>query len=106
MIQDISVIICAYTEARWDALLAAVDSVQHQTLPPREIIIVIDRNPNLLRRVQENLSGVIAIENSKAKGASGSRNTGGLVAQGEVLAFLDDDAIAQPDWIDNVGRCY
>jgi glycosyltransferase involved in cell wall biosynthesis len=103
---DISVIICAYTERRWDELVAAVESVQRQTLPPMEIIVVIDRNPNLLLRVRENLPDVIAIENCKAKGASGSRNSGLAVAQGSILAFLDDDAVAQPDWIENLAACY
>lgn len=103
---DFSVIICAYTEDRWDDLVAAVKSVQQQTLPPREIIVVIDRNPNLLMRVQEHLSGVIAIENREAKGASGARNSGAAVAQGAVLAFLDDDAIAEPDWMERLVACY
>ena len=98
---DISVIICAYTEKRWNELLAAVESVRHQTLPPKEIIVVIDRNPNLLLRVQENLTDVIAIENTEAKGASGARNSGAAVAHGKVLAFLDDDAIANSGWIEN-----
>ncbi|MFL5627062.1 MAG: glycosyltransferase family 2 protein [Ktedonobacteraceae bacterium] len=106
MISDISVVICAYTEKRWDELIAAVASVQCQTLPPKDIVVVIDHNPALLRRVQENLSGVIAIENCETKGASGARNSGVAVAQGTVLAFLDDDAIAQPDWIENLAACY
>jgi glycosyltransferase involved in cell wall biosynthesis len=106
MTLEISVIICAYTEARWHELETAVKSVQHQTLPPQEIIVVIDHNPRLLRRVQEKLTGVIAIENFKAKGASGSRNSGGLIARAAVLAFLDDDAIAQPDWIEQLVNCY
>jgi glucosyl-dolichyl phosphate glucuronosyltransferase len=103
---DISVIICAYTEKRWDDLLAAVESVRHQTLPATEIIIVVDYNSAMLSRIQENLSGVIAIENQNAKGASGARNTGAAIAQGTILAFLDDDAIAQPDWLENLAACY
>src|SRR5260370_41590387 len=97
---DISVIICAYTEKRWDDLVAAVESIQHQRTPPREIIVVIDHNSGLLSRVQENLPGVIAIENHEPKGLSGARNSGAKVAQGAVVAFLDDDAIARPDWIE------
>src|ERR1700694_2586390 len=86
-VHDVSVIICAYTEKRWGDLVAAVESVQRQTLSPKEIIVVIDYNANLLDRVQKHLTGVIAIENSKAKGLSGARNSGGAMAQGEVLAF-------------------
>lgn len=106
MISNISVIICAYTEERWDDLVAAVESVQQQTLPPSEIIVVIDHNPRLLKRVQEHLSGVIAIENRAAKGLSGARNSGAVVSQGTVVAFLDDDAIAEPNWIEHLITCY
>ena len=40
-VYDISVIICAYTEDRWDDLVASVKLVQQQTLSPREIIVVV-----------------------------------------------------------------
>src|SRR5712691_5489574 len=103
---DISVVICAYTEKRWEDLVAAVESVRKQTLTAAEIIIVIDHNPSLLLRVRENLPGVLAVENSEAKGLSGRRNSGAAVAQGTILAFLDDDAIAWPDWIENLSACY
>src|SRR5258706_6939394 len=106
MASEISVIICAYTEKRWHELVAAVESVQRQTLSSKEIVVVIDHNPALLRRVQENLLGVIAIENGGDKGLSGARNSGWSTALGEIVAFLDDDAIAEPDWLENLVERY
>jgi glycosyltransferase involved in cell wall biosynthesis len=103
---DISVIICAYTEKRWQALVAAIESVQHQTLPAREIILVIDHNPALFQQAQASLADIIIIENSRDKGLSGARNSGWTRAQGEIIAFLDDDAVAEPDWIENVAAYY
>lgn len=99
MISEISVIICSYTEKRRDSLVAAVTSVQHQTLQPKEIIIVIDHNQELLVWVQEHVPGVIAIENKEARGLSGARNSGIAIARGNILAFLDDDAVTIPDWL-------
>lgn len=96
---DISLIICTYTEDRWNELLAALESVQQQTLLPREIIIVIDHNPCLLKRIQENLPGVIAVENIETRGLSGARNSGIASAKGQIIAFLDDDAVAVPGWL-------
>src|SRR5579859_4340321 len=96
---DISVIICAYTEQRWEDLLAAVDSVRKQTLRANEIIVVIDHNTQLLRRVQEHLPDVLAVENKEQRGLSGARNSGIAKAHSSLLAFLDDDAIATPDWL-------
>ena len=75
MNQDISVIICAYTEARWDELVTAVESIQQQTLKAREIIVVIDHNSHLLARVTAHISGITVIENHEAPGLSGARNS-------------------------------
>ncbi len=94
---DISIIICAYTEDRWDALVAAVESVQGQTLPPEEIIVVVDHNPQLLKRVQA--LNVITVENTGVRGLSGARNSGIIAATGGIIAFLDDDAVATPNWL-------
>lgn len=105
-VDQISVIICAYTEKRWNELLAAVESVRHQTHTPKEIIVVIDHNPTLLMRAQEHLPDVIVTENKKRKGLSGARNTGIAVAQGEIVAFMDDDAIADENWIANLVEYY
>jgi GT2 family glycosyltransferase len=96
---DISVIICAYTEARWDSLVASIASVQAQTMPAREIIVVIDHNPALLARVREQIPGVTAIENREENGLNGARNSGVAQAQASVVAFLDDDATADPHWL-------
>lgn len=96
---NVSVVICAYTEERWDDLVAAVESVRQQSTPPREIIVVIDHNPHLLDRVQAHISGVIAIGNGRSQGLSGARNSGLAIAQGARVAFLDDDATAEPDWL-------
>ena len=96
---DISVVICAYSEERWHDLLAAVESILQQTLPPGEIILVIDHNPGLLKQVQEHIPGVVVVKNMDARGLSGARNSGIAVAKGQVVAFLDDDAVATPDWL-------
>src|SRR6266566_5151212 len=96
---DISVIICAYTEDRWDDLVAAIESVRQQTLSATEIIIVIDHNPQLQERVQNHIPDVIVVENSEARGLRGARNCGVAVAKSQIIAFLDDDAVAIPDWL-------
>ncbi len=93
MTQDISVVICTYTEERWHELVAAVESIQRQTIPSREIILVIDHNTQLFERARAHIPGISVIENSKPKGLSGARNSGIAKAQGTLIAFLDDDAI-------------
>jgi GT2 family glycosyltransferase len=104
MALDISVVICAYSEERWHDLLAAVESILQQTLPPGEIILVIDHNPGLLKQVREHIPGVVVVENTDARGLSGARNSGIAVAEGQIIAFLDDDAVATPDWLATINE--
>jgi GT2 family glycosyltransferase len=96
---DVSVIICAYTEERWADIVAAVESLRGQIALPREIILVIDHNPSLYKRVRREISDVIAIENHEPRGLSGARNSGIAIAKSEWIAFLDDDATAATDWL-------
>lgn len=99
-------VICAYTEQRWDELLAAVRSVQGQSVAAREIIVVIDNNPALLTRVREALPDVIAEENSGGRGAGQARNRAVGLAGGSIIAFLDDDAVATPEWIERATTAF
>lgn len=97
--QSIAVIICAHTMERWHTLLEAVASVKQQTQPPAEIIVVVDHNDHLLQMVHDQITGVRAIGNTEQKGLSGARNSGIMATHCEVVAFLDDDAIATPQWL-------
>lgn len=98
---EVSVVICCYTEDRWADLVASVESVAAQTLAPVELIVVVDHHPALLQRATEAFTGddVRVLGNERAAGLSGARNTGFLAAKGEIVAFLDDDAAADPWWL-------
>lgn len=95
----VAIIICAYTEKRWDKLSAAIESVKQQTLPVSDFILVIDHNPDLFRRAQQAFSNITIVENKEVRGLSGARNTGVSLVKGNYVAFLDDDATAAPDWL-------
>ena len=98
--------ICSYTEDRWDRLMAAVESVRAQTLPPQQTIVVVDYNVDLYKRLIFNVDDVVILENTGPKGLSGARNTGAAAATAGVVAFLDDDAVAAPDWLERLGSLY
>lgn len=95
---SLTVVICAYTLDRWSDLRAAVASVHAQHHPPAELLLVIDHCPPLLERARARLTGTRIVPNDRRRGLSGARNTALAAARGELIAFLDDDAVAEPDW--------
>ena len=100
----VSVIIAAYADDRWHDTLEAITSAVQQTCPPLEVILVIDHNPGLAERARAEFDGIRVVENTGEKGASGARNTGVRHSRGEIVIFLDDDAVATPDWLYSLCR--
>jgi len=96
----VSVVIAAFMTERWNDLSEAVESVRVQTVPAFETVVVIDHNPALLARAREGLPRVVLTANTEGSGASGARNAGVAASRGEVAAFLDDDAVASPGWLE------
>ncbi|MFF7951299.1 glycosyltransferase [Streptomyces griseorubiginosus] len=106
---DISVVICVYTEDRWEDILAAVASVRAQSYPARETLLVVDHNPALLDRLAKEYKEVDEVRvcaNAGPRGLSAGRNTGIAGSRGEVIAFLDDDAVAERDWLRHFAGAY
>ena len=102
----VSVVICAYTCDRWDDTLAAVASVRSQTTAPEEIVVAVDHNPDLFSRLHTALPDVTVVENQHQRGLSGGKDTGVEVTSSDVVAFLDDDAVAHPDWLRHFRDAY
>ena len=110
----VSVVISAYTEDRWSLLLQSVASVQEQGRPPLEIIVCVDHNPALLERCRvqwadeaDPASAPVVVIANKYGGRLGSaRNSAAEIARGDIVAFLDDDAWADPDWLERLVSPY
>jgi GT2 family glycosyltransferase len=103
---DVSVVICAYTDVRWDPLVAAVEALVAQTRPLREVIVVVDHNEALLIRARDALASARVLPNEERPGLSGARNTGVRHATGGIVAFLDDDALPDPAWLETLAAAF
>ncbi|OIJ67796.1 glycosyltransferase family 2 protein [Streptomyces mangrovisoli] len=101
-VPTLSVVVCAYTLDRWEDLRAAIGSVLVQDPPADEVVLVVDHNEALLERARRELHGVLVVPNQRRRGLSGGRNTGVAVSRADVVAFLDDDATAEPGWTDRL----
>jgi GT2 family glycosyltransferase len=122
----VTVIVLAYSMERWSLTCAAVESVLSQTYPAREIILCIDNNAELAERLrrrwphlpeQEPSIRVVEREREERQAAlapdgpqrssyashgshiAAGRNAAVKLATTEIVAFLDDDATADPDWL-------
>jgi GT2 family glycosyltransferase len=96
----VTVVICAFSGARRLELLACVGSVSEQVPAPREIVVVVDHNDELRRWLTHQLpTDVHVVANAGPYGLSGARNTGIAMASQPIVAFIDDDAVAEPGWL-------
>lgn len=102
----VSAIVCAHSSDRIALLQASLRSLQAQSMPPGEIIAVIDHNDSLRATIASQFAGIIVLANTGHRGLSDARNTGIAKATGEVVAFLDDDAQADPEWLARLCRHY
>lgn len=94
---SVSVVICCYTLKRRQGLAVAVDTVLGQLRHGDELIVVVDHNEPLghdLRDTYGDRSTVV--QNAFRRGLAGARNTGLQAARGDVVVFLDDDAVLHP----------
>ena len=103
---NFTVLICAYTMARLEILGEAIESIRAQSLPALETLLVVDHCPELFAEAARLWPDVRAVENGEDRGLSGARNSGVAEARGEIVAFLDDDAIAAPDWLERLALVY
>jgi hypothetical protein len=98
-----TVVICAYTEDRWDDIVAAVASVRAQDVADGvlvEVLVVVDHRPVLLERARTRFTEPVRVlPNVRRQGLSGARNSAVAAARGDVVVFLDDDATARPGWL-------
>lgn len=77
----------------------------HELHRPADEILVVDGSPNDLtvRLVRDEFPGVRLLRNELGRGTTAeSRQIGFGATSGDIIAFVDDDAFAEPDWLDQL----
>ena len=95
-------VVATHDVARWEELVKVVAALEGQIRPPDELVVVVDHNPALLDRAVAEFPRATVVENDQVPGLGGARNTGIANSTGRVVAFIDDDAIPEPDWLANL----
>jgi glycosyltransferase involved in cell wall biosynthesis len=108
---DFSVIIASYN--RKDYIIGALESLYRQTLPKESFeVIVVDNNSHddtealCKTYIADHSEVCIYFMVETRQGASYARNTGAARAKGKWLIFMDDDALAFPDFLQKIEAFY
>ncbi len=94
--QTVSVIIVS--RGRPDALLRCLTGVAQLQYRPFEVVVVACPAGIAVTETQEVLSDIKCIAFDEAN-ISAARNIGLVHAAGEIVAFIDDDAVPEPQWL-------
>jgi glycosyltransferase involved in cell wall biosynthesis len=103
----ITVILCTYNRRK--SLATALDSVAASQVPssiPWEVLVIDNNSTDGTRELVENFSrrypGRFRYLFESQQGKSCALNRGVREANGDVLAFVDDDVTVEPSWLRNL----
>ncbi len=102
--RTVSVILSTLDRAPW--LDRALCALAYQRHPAVEVIVVAGPCRDDTAQVLARHGGRIRTAACPTANLSASRNIGLELAQGEVVAFLDDDAVPEPDWLQHLCAAY
>ena len=102
----ISAVIC--THNREDYLGAAIDSLLEQDFSNYEVIVVDNASSDSTKQIVESRLPHPRLQYvyEHVTGLSVARNTGAKASQGEIIAYLDDDAVASTGWLSCLWQAY
>jgi len=105
-VTGVPVSVVVVSHGRPDQLMTCLASLVRQSHDAFEIVVVADREAR--RRVDRSpaLFDRIKVVPFDAPGISAARNAGIAQAAGEVVAFIDDDAAAEPLWLEHLAEVF
>jgi len=105
----VSVVLCTYSPDMYEHFREAAEGVFAQTYDDVELVVVVDGDDQLYERVRDDYGDhddVVLHCNDENVGLLESRNTGAELATGEVVAFIDDDAVPDDRWAEELVESY
>jgi GT2 family glycosyltransferase len=96
----ISVVVCTYNGAR--TIRDCLDGLMRVRYPDFEVIVVNDGSTDATPDIAAEYA--FRLISTTNQGLSAARNEGMLAATGEIVAYTDDDARPDPDWLTYIAR--
>lgn len=107
MTKNVTLIICVYNRA--DFIRECLASALAQTHKDLHIIVVDDGSTDGTDKILREIAGIKPVRlhfNGRNLGLMASRNIGASLADPEIIAFMDSDCIAAPNWIEELIKPY
>jgi glycogen(starch) synthase len=101
---NVSVVINTYNRA--PSLRKTLEALRYQTYESFEVVVVNGPSTDGTEEVLSAFSEHIRVARCPDRHLSKSRNLGVDLSSGEIVAFIDDDAIAEPSWIQELVQAY
>lgn len=103
MADKLAVVITSYSVDRGPHVCDALVSLARQYDPPEEVLFVAEGPQELQSAVEAyaarwRIGGFRCLRNEGTQGLSAARNVATRTATADIIAFLDDDAVAEPGW--------
>lgn len=98
--RSVSVVICTYN--RREYLERVLDYLRHQRSPAFEVIVVDGPSDDGSKELLADHAHEIKLTHNAERNLSKSRNLGIELADGDVVAFIDDDALPFDDWVHRI----
>lgn len=100
----ISIVICTHNREKslGNFCLPALTTLTYKNF---EVVVVLDACTDDTMKIVNSYNDKFSlriINNPKSKGISYARNLGIAKAEGEIVAFIDDDCVVSPDWLEGV----
>ncbi len=108
----VSVIVCTYSSKMFNHLVECVESLVSQSYQNIEVVCIVDGDKGYYSQIKRDFGGFLRENdiklflNEENLGLLLSRNRGAELANGDIVAFIDDDAVADETWIEELVRMY
>lgn len=94
------------TTDRSRPLLTLLQALEHQAYPEFEVIVVVGPTQDDTLDVLSEYEGRVRVLRCPEANLSRSRNLGLLAARGEIVAYIDDDAVPCQRWLEQLARLF
>jgi glucosyl-dolichyl phosphate glucuronosyltransferase len=108
---EVSIVTPTFAKDRINDIKQLLDSVAVQNHGNVEMFLIVERSPDLSTSIcqyiqEKNYSGIAVTCNNGPAGVSSARNSVLQETKGEIVAFVDDDAVLSCNWVEELVKTF